>query len=236
MHIFAVWNIRASMALLAISMSSIMFGKIASSEEESLPPGDPFVDRVVEFKQGQGGGFNADELPDIVLGCPHGGGELLGSSHVLSLGREGSITLEFVDNEVFDGEGVDLLVFENSIKPAPGTGAVNPGYDLGKVEVSADGIEWKTFPYDTGTRKGCAGHLPVYSNPETEEGKNISPTDPDKAGGEGFDLKEVELKTVRFIRITDLGLSSLSGKTTHGFDLDAVAAVHSRVRTATTKP
>ncbi len=191
---------------------------------------DPFVDRVVEFKQGNGGGFNSDQLPDIVLGCPHGGGELLGSSHVLSLGHEGSITLEFVDNEVIDREGVDLLIFENSIKPAPNTGAVNPGYDLAKVEVSEDGVKWKTFPFDTASRKGCAGYSPVYSNPETDEGKEISPTDPKKAGGEAFDLAEVELKVVRFVRITDLGLSTLGGKTTKGFDLDAVAAVHSQAR------
>lgn len=198
------------------------------SKKEDSP--DPFVDKVVEFKQGNGGGFNADQLPDIVLGPPHGGGENLGGSHVLSLGHEGVITLEFVDNEVFDDEGPDLIVFENSIKPAPGTGAVNPGYDLAKVEVSVDGKEWKAFPFDTATRKGCAGHLPVYSNPETEEGKNISPTDPEKAGGEAFDLKELDLKVVRFVRITDLGLSTLGGKTTKGFDLDAVAAVHSRAR------
>lgn len=192
---------------------------------------DPFVDRVVEFKKGNGGGFNEDELPDIVLGCPHGGGEEIGGSHVLSLGHEGSITLEFVDNEVYDEKGADLLIFENSIKPLPGTGAVNPGYDLAKVEVSADGKEWKTFPFDTGTRKGCAGHSPVYSNPDTDEGKKIKPTDPEKAGGEAFDIADVGLKLVRFVRITDLGLSTLGGKTTKGFDLDAVAAVHSRART-----
>lgn len=192
--------------------------------------GDPFVDRVVEFKQGQGGGFNADQLPDIVLGCPHGGGEEIGGSHVLSLGHDGSITLEFVDNEVIDEDGVDLIVFENSIKPAPNTGAVNPGYDLAKVEVSEDGATWQTFPFDTATRKGCAGHLPVYSNPDTDEGKDISPTDPSKAGGEAFDIADVKLKVVRFVRITDLGLSTLGGKTTKGFDLDAVAAVHSQAR------
>ncbi|MDB5389981.1 MAG: hypothetical protein JWM11_5627 [Planctomycetaceae bacterium] len=193
---------------------------------------DPFVDKVVEFKVGQAGGFNADKLPEIVLGRPHGGGEFLGGSHVFSLGREGSITLEFVDNEVVDGEGIDLLIFENSIRPMPGTNA-NPGYDLAKVEVSEDGIHWKTFAFDTASRKGCAGHLPVFSNPDTEEGRDISPTDPAKAGGEGFDLAELGFKVVRFVRITDLGLSTLGGKTTMGFDLDAVAAVHSRARVAT---
>lgn len=213
-------------------MVSVAILVMHSDAREAEKSSDPFVDKVVEFKVGDGGGFNSDKLPEIVLGCPYGGGEFLGGSHVLSLGREGSITLEFVDNEVIDGAGVDLLIFENSIKPMPGTNA-DPGYDLAKVEVSEDGIHWKTFAFDTGTRVGCAGHLPVYSNPDTDEGKDISPTDPNKAGGEGFDLAELKLKVIRFVRITDLGLSKLGGKTTMGFDLDAVAAVHSRPRIAT---
>ncbi len=215
--------------LMLVGFGLSVFGFQTETKSDK---GDPFVDRVVEFKKGQGGGFNEAKLPDIVLGCPHGTGETIGGSHVLSLGREGSITLEFVDNEVIDGEGVDLLIFENSIKPAPNTGAVNPGYDLAKVEVSEDGVTWKTFAFDTGTRKGCAGHLPVYSNPDTDEGRDISPTDPTKAGGEGFDIAELGLTVIRFVRITDLGLSALGGKTTQGFDLDAVAAVHSQARAA----
>ena len=216
--------------MLRYAMVAGLLLSFLSAEPAKDNTPDPFVDRVVEFKKGNGGGFNEDELPEIVLGCPHGGGDVVGGSHVLSLGHEGSITLEFTDNEVIDGKGVDLLVFENSIKPAPNTGAVNPGYDLAKVEVSEDGKTWKTFPFDTATRKGCAGHSPVFSNPDTDEGRDIKPTDPEQAGGEGFDIADVELKVVRFVRITDLGLSTLGGKTTKGFDLDAVAAVHSQAR------
>lgn len=203
-----------------------------ATKPEPVAAPDPFVDKVVEFKVGTGGGFNSEKLPDIVLGRPYGGGAFRGGAHVFSLGREGSITLEFTDNEVVDEEGVDLLIFENSIKPMPGTNA-DPGYDLAKVEVSEDGINWKAFAFDTATRKGCAGHLPVYSNPDSDEGRDISPTDAEKAGGEGFDIAELGFKVVRFVRITDLGLSTLGGKTTMGFDLDAVAAVHSRPRVAT---
>jgi len=194
------------------------------------PDGDPYIDRVVEFKVGQGGGFNEDKLPDIILGPPQGGGEFLGSAHVVSLGRGGSITVEFVDNEVIDGEGIDFLIFENAIAPKRETKNAKHDFDLAKVEVSSDGKDWKAFPYDTATRMGCAGHHPVFSNPESEAGRDISPTDPEKAGGDPFDLKTVGLKTVRFIRITDLGLNEFGGPKTHGFDLDAIAAVHSQLR------
>ena len=42
-------------------------------------------------------------------------------------------------------------------------------------------------------------------------------------------LKDIGLKTARFIRITDLNNGS-GDKGTSGFDLDAVAAAHSRPR------
>jgi hypothetical protein len=188
--------------------------------------GDPFVDRVVSFEPGEGAGFGKDKLPDIVLGAPRGHGKLEPSNHVLSLGKGGKITLEFVDNEVFDGEGPDFIVFENAFLRAPGDDPGNGFFELAKVEVSADGKEWKEFPFDTVSRKGCAGHHPVLANADEND---IDPTDPEKAGGDPYDLKVVGLKTVRFVRITDLDNSAGADGTT-GFDLDAVAAVHSRPR------
>src|SRR5262245_41768337 len=72
----------------------------------------PYVDRVVEYKVGEGGGYGEKKLPDIVLGPPHGGGKFLGGSDVFSLGKGGHITLEFVDNEVIDEPGPDFIIFE----------------------------------------------------------------------------------------------------------------------------
>lgn len=187
---------------------------------------DPYVDRIVSFEPGEGAGFGQDKQPDIVLGPPRGGGKLAPSSHVLSLGKGGRITLEFVDNEVFDGEGPDFIVFENAFLKAPGDDPGNGFFELAKVEVSADGKEWKEFKFDFLTRKGCAGHHPVLANPDEND---ISPIDPEKAGGDPFDLKDVGLATVRFVRITDLD-NATGDKGTAGFDLDAVAAVHSRPR------
>lgn len=189
---------------------------------------DPFVDRVVSFEPGPGAGFGEKKLPDIVLGGPRGGGKLAPSGHVLSLGRGGRITLEFVDNEVIDEDGPDLLVFENAFLERPGNDPNLGFFELAKIELSSDGIEWHEIPYDTGTRKGCAGHHPVLANVEDND---IDPTDPEKAGGDPFDLKDAGLKVARFIRITDIN-NGTGDKGTSGFDLDAVAAVHSRPRPA----
>jgi hypothetical protein len=187
---------------------------------------DPYVDRIVSFEPGEGAGFGKDKLPEIVLGPPRGRGKLEPSDHVLSLGKGGKITLEFVDNEVFDAEGPDFIVFENAFLKAPGDDAESGFFELAKVEVSADGKEWKEFPYDPLTRKGCAGRHPVLANPDEND---IDPTDPEKAGGDPFDLKDVGLKMIRFVRITDLD-NAVGGDGTMGFDLDAIAAVHSRPR------
>jgi hypothetical protein len=205
-------------ALLLFAIACILGSRFEDS--------DPFVDRIVSFEPGDGAGFGKDKLPEIVLGAPRGHGKLEPSDHVLSLGKGGKITLEFVDNEVFDGEGPDFIIFENAFLKAPGDDPGNGFFELAKVEVSADGKEWKAFPFDAISRKGCAGHHPVLANPDEND---IDPTDPEKAGGDPFDLKEVGLAMIRFVRITDLENASGSGGTM-GFDLDAVAAVHSRPR------
>ena len=204
-------------------------GLVAVFADDATPKKpDPFADRIVSFEPGPGAGFGEKKLPDIVLGGPRGGGKLAPSGHVLSLGRGGRITLEFVDNEVIDEDGPDLLVFENAFLERPGNDPKLGFFELAKVELSSDGVEWHEIPYDTGTRKGCAGHHPVLANVEDND---IDPTDPAKAGGDPFDLKDVGLKVVRFIRITDIN-NGAGDKGTSGFDLDAVAAVHSRPRVA----
>lgn len=199
-----------------------------NSDDDNPEKPTPFIDRVVMFQRGSGGGSGEDKLPDIVLGPPQGGGKLKAGRDVLSLGEGGSITVEFVDNEVVDGKGPDFIVFENPFLAAPGDDPDFGFFELAKVEVSFDGETWTEFPYDTGSRKGCAGHHPVLANAEKNE---IDPTDPKVAGGDAFDLKEIGVKIVRFVRITDVqSFGGDEGAT--GFDLDAVAAVHSRPRAA----
>lgn len=202
----------------------------AAAEKGAKKP-SPFVDRVVEYTIGEGGGFGKDKLPDIVLGPPRGQGKLLGGDHVLSLGKGGTITLEFVDREVVDEPGPDFIVFENAFLAKPGDDPSRGSFELAKVEVSLDGREWWEFPQDMLSREGCAGHHPVYANPDTPEGRDIDPTDPAKAGGDPFDLADLKArpKAIRFVRITDLG-NAAGEKGTAGFDLDAVAGIHIRLR------
>lgn len=167
---------------------------------------DPWADRVVVFTPGPGAGFGQDKFPEVVLGPPKGAGENSGSLDVLSLGKLGVIELEFTDFIAVDGPGVDLLVFEN---------AFNGFTETGVVAVSEDGIDWREFTEHAGVN-------PVFSHPDN----GISGTDPSVSGGDAFDLAEVGLSRVRFVRITDSGENRFYGAPGGGFDLDALAVVN----------
>jgi hypothetical protein len=180
---------------------------------------DPFADSVVSTALGPSSGFGMDLLPDVVLGPPRGGGEAAGSTHVLSLGQGGEIVLGLDDMVVVDGEGPDLLVFEN---------AFTAWIETGFVAVSEDGetwLEWDCDPSDAeGGYPGCAGVSPVLASSDN----GIDPTDPDQAGGDAFDLADLGLAEARYLRVRDSGLNAY-GADTGGFDLDAVAVINGRV-------
>jgi len=185
-----------------------------AAHDTSTDP-DPFADEVVEYLPGEAAGFGQDQLPDIVLGSPEGAGDAAGSTHVLSLGCGGSITLAFDDIILTDGAGPDLLIFEN-----PFIGFA----ELGQVAVSDDLKTWTSWPCDTadeaGGYPGCAGVAPVLAASTND----IDPTDPEAAGGDAFDLAELGVTQARYVRITDAGTSDCLG-ITGGFDLDAVAVI-----------
>jgi hypothetical protein len=106
---------------------------------------DPFADQVVAYQIGTGGGAGQDEMPDIVLGPPHGSGAFRGSTNTLSLGLGGWIVLAFTSGSIVDGPGVDFTVFENPfLTVGLVTGA--PFAEPGTVSVSDDGVAWRTFP------------------------------------------------------------------------------------------
>ncbi len=174
---------------------------------------DPFADVILSFEPGEGAGFGQESLPDVVLGSPEGGGEQ-GGLDVLSLGREGLIELAFDDIEAVDGEGPDLLVFEN---PFPGW------TEAGIVSASEDGETWLTWSCDPLSEgaPGCAGQGLVYAT----SANGVDATDPDAAGGDAFDLADLGLARARYVRVQDAGQSSYDG-VAGGFDLDALAVVN----------
>jgi hypothetical protein len=179
-----------------------------------------YATSVVDVTYGPGAGFGQAEMPCVVLGPPHGAGDLQGSLDVLTLGNGGSITLAFGGQEIVDGPGPDFIVFENAFYAGGDPTAVFA--ELGTVAVSDDGETWKSFPC-TATEApygSCAGWRPVYANPD-ENG--ISPTDPAVAGGDPFDLADLGVTRARYVRITDRpDQTGLAG----AFDLDAVSLVH----------
>jgi hypothetical protein len=184
----------------------------ADLEADSGAP-DAFADRVVSFTPGACAGFGQDELPGIVLGPPHGAGEHAGSLDVLSLGEGGEIVLAFDDVALEDRAGPDLLVFENAFVGWPETGF---------VAASEDGEAWSEWPCDPddaeGGYPGCAGVHPVFADGVDDA------TDPALAGGDAFDLADLDMTGARFVRIRDSGRNACAADT-GGFDLDAMAVV-----------
>ena len=188
---------------------------------DAAAPGTTTASCIESYKPGPGGGYGAEQLPAILYGPPHGGGAKGGSVDVLSLGADGEIVVGFGGNGVVDGDGPDLIVFENAFWA--GGNPMYPFKELGEISVSEDGVTWTAFPckQDALPYDGCAGWHPVYSNPSND----ISPTDPVAAGGDVFDLATIGVKQARFIKIVDLHNTTGKGGTA-GFDLDAVALIH----------
>jgi hypothetical protein len=189
-------------------------------------PLNRFAGRVIAFTPGPCAGFGKDRMPGVVQGPPEGGGADQGSLDVVSLGTGGSIVLSFEENAIVDGPGADFLVFENAFNQ--GGDLQSPFAELAEVSVSEDGVNFKSFrcdrvlfPYGD-----CAGWRPVYSASST----TLSAVDPAVAGGDPFDLATIGVQRAVFIKIRDLGAQACaSGSTinTNGFDLDAIASVHS---------
>lgn len=178
-----------------------------------------FGARVVSFSPGSHAGFGQDAMPEIVLGAPEGEGTAKGSLDVVSLGVGGEIVIE-LGSDVIDGDGVDLLVFENAFFAGGDPSA--PFIELGEVSLSEDGVGWTSFACDVETyaTSHCAGWHPVMSSREND----ISPFDPTTAGGDAFDLADIGMKRARYVKIRDLSVGG--GPPTAGFDLDAIAIVN----------
>jgi hypothetical protein len=154
-------------------------------------------------------------MPDVVFGPPQGGFTSQGSTDVVSLGQGGSIVLR-LGRALVDGDGPDLLVFENPFE-VPGQGVFG---EPGEVAVSADGEDFAAFPCEPAAAppNGCAGYGVVLAGANS----GVDATDPEAAGGDAFDLADIGVEEAGYVRITDGAAAPPSG-TSAGFDLDAVA-------------
>jgi len=184
---------------------------------------DVWADAVVSFSPGDGAGFGQNFFPNNILGPPDPDPSLNEYSasfkpqEVLSLGHGGEIILEFIDNHIIDGTGPDFTVFENVFLLFSTN---EPFIEAAIVSVSMNGIDFVEFPYDTATFAGLAGVTPTKDNSQF--------SDPDKSGGDSFDLSTVGLPHARFVKLTDLGDIKKEGLFNGDFDLDAVIAVNSQ--------
>jgi len=207
-------------------LSAVAVGALAPAA--AALGGGPWADGVRAFRPGPGAGFGQQSLPSVVLGPPQGAGLVEGSTDVVSLGDGGRIVVAFRDNLVADGPGDDLVIFENAFHAGSESGPIFD--ELAFVEVSLDGRTWRRFAADPLSGTGMAGRAPVLAN----SGNGIDPTGP-LGGGDRFDLAALGLSFVRLVRIVDAG-PSVDDAGNHvpagdkaGFDLDAVAALHSAV-------
>jgi hypothetical protein len=142
---------------------------------------------------------------------------------ILALGLGGEITLRFDHRPITDGPGPDFTVFENAFRYHLGT---RDGVyaEPAQVSVSRDGIIFRAFPIDSLTLAGCAGRMPTHGDRD--------PGDPAVSGGDQFDLAELGLDSIRYVRLHDVTQIITANRdhpfwdpTLNGFDLDAVVAL-----------
>lgn len=193
------------------------------------------ADAVVSFTPGTGAGHGAQYVPGNVLGLPDSAARAdvatVSGEHVLSLGLGGEIVLRFDRHPIINRPGPDFTVFENAFRYSIG-GKQRIYAEPAQVAVSLDGMEFIAFPFDSLTLAGCAGVGPTNGQHD--------PGNADLSGGDHFDIGQLGLDSVRFIRIRDISSivkdnrqhpfwdPTLTGAApTAGFDLDAVVRVTS---------
>lgn len=185
------------------------------------------ADFVLSFKPGteQNSGQSSEYFPKNVFGLPDTSARYeipsVNPEQICSIGLGGEIILGFQGKFIRDLPGKDFTIFENAFySPDFHKTFVEPA----KIAVSKDGITFVEFPYNSETLKGCAGITPTNGN------KN--PFNPFESGGDSFDLADIGVDSVRFIRITDISGLLLNRKhpmydpIVTGFDLDAVVGLH----------
>ncbi len=242
----------------AFASAAVAIQPMTRQRAEPGVSGDPFADRVTVFLPLTAGGFGASFVPANVTGPPDGKGTFapasqpteLASLHA-RLGSGGSVVVEFTDNIVELGAGMDFTVFENVF--FVGGKATVRFMEPAIVWVALFDGQWFRFPIDVvPPAAGAPLNLrdPFYYN-KGFAGRNgttgSDPTNPTASGGDSFDVDEMAvpgLNWIRFIKFQSTGdnaltddfgadpvrhtgeSNALSGIGSSGFDLDAVSAVN----------
>jgi hypothetical protein len=193
-------------------------------------PFDPFLNETdaITLNLGEEGGYKSgpDYFPEVLYGPPDASSvrdpEDQERMDVVSLGNAGEVIIELNGRVIVDGEGIDLIVFEN---------AQDIWKERGLVSVSENGIDYESFACDVSDPNsiflGCAGATPVNYSFDANDYLN-----PETAGGDGFDLADVGLQEVRFLKITDLETCQNPYFCQYGqagFDLDAIAIINGEI-------
>ncbi len=242
-------------ALVAATIAAAAMVTLAAAEP-------PFANSVVSYEPGVGVPAGYDN-PSAVLGSPTRFVDdfLFPSvvspfssaylpSDICGLGSGGSIVVEFADpveDHPDNPFGIDLLIFGNAffIDVAWPNGVVGGLFgDGGRVEVSADGIEFVEIPdLDADGLFPTLGYLdvgPYAEAPGMVPSDFTQPVDPamapllvgleyeqllsvygESGGGAGVDLATVGLASIRFVRVS---VGSQRGLT---IEIDAFADVAS---------
>lgn len=130
---------------------------------EMVAPDRAFATRVVEFAPGNPWTkYEEQQKTENVLGIPDRTGDRSTSKGDLCLGAGGVLVLEF-DVAIYDGEGLDIYVFE-----------VGDDVEATKVEVSSDLAQW----YEIGVVEGKTAGLDLAGKvPENSRFRYIRLTD-----------------------------------------------------------
>lgn len=200
-------------------------------DENGIFHGYSFADKIIEYTGKEDKRFRKKLALNGVRGRGSGSGSL--DVFVIGDGTDKYATFEWAGKAIINGEGNDFKVFENGFV-INGTDLMS--MDLGTVEVSVDGTEWKKMPVtysdkpevrSTEGKSGLLGLRPVYLNFDRQV--SIDPAS-EEAGGDGFDLSDAGIPDngiVKYVRIRDGGNDYPDGQVgSNGIDIDGICALH----------
>ncbi len=158
--------------------------------------------------------------PALAANGARGGGPHSGGTDVFSLDQspDGTLVLAWSRGAIVDRPGPDLVVFEN---------AFDDYFEPVVVSVSVDGVTFVDFPHAyRGARDrrsarqaanwtGFAGMTPVWFD-EDRGG------DPFDGGGDKFDLADVGLSQISFVKLTAAPVRGFPNPRAGYADIDAV--------------